>query len=112
MEWYLSKISGPPVDKIDIHTDDPSVTFSKLRSKADQSDSDAIRADIVRAREVQAKCFGDGKILTNAQMTHKQVRKFCELDRAYEMLLKQAMTAFGLSTRAQNKICKVVRTII
>jgi magnesium chelatase family protein len=99
------------VDRIDIHIDVPSVTFSKLHSKANQLDSATIRADIVRAREIQAKRFGDGKILTNARMTHKQVRKFCELDSACEMLLKQAMTEFGLSARAHDKICKVARTI-
>jgi magnesium chelatase family protein len=99
------------VDRIDIHIDVPSVTFSKLRSKANQLDSATVRADIVRAREIQMKRFGDGKIMTNARMTHKQVRKFCELDSACEMLLKQAMTEFGLSARAHDKICKVARTI-
>jgi magnesium chelatase family protein len=111
IERYLSKISGPLVDRIDIHIDVPSVTFSKLRSKANQLDSATVRADIMRARAIQAKRFGDGKILTNARMTHKQVRKFCELDSACEMLLKQAMTEFGLSARAHDKICKVARTI-
>jgi len=111
IERYLSKISGPLVDRIDIHIDVPSVTFSKLRSRANQLDSAAIRADIIRARGIQAKRFGDGRIMTNTRMTHKQVRKFCELDSACEMLLKQAMTEFGLSARAHDKICKVARTI-
>jgi magnesium chelatase family protein len=111
IERYLSKISGPLVDRIDIHIDVPSVTFSKLRSRANQLDSANIRADIIRARDIQAKRFGDGRIMTNARMTHKQVRKFCELDSACEMLLKQAMTEFGLSARAHDKICKVARTI-
>ena len=63
------------------------------------------------AREIQVKRFGDGKIMANARMTHKQVRKFCELDQPCEMMLKQAMTEFGLSARAHDKICKVARTI-
>jgi magnesium chelatase family protein len=111
VERYMSKISGPLIDRIDIHIDVPAVTFSKLRSKATQLDSATIRADVIRAREIQAKRFGDGKTLTNARMTHKQVRKFCELDQACETLLKQAMTEFGLSARAHDKICKVACTI-
>ena len=86
IERYLSKISGPLVDRIDIHIDVPPVTFSKLRSKANQLDSANIRTDIIRVRDIQAKRFGDGKTWTNARMTHKQVRKFCELDSACEML--------------------------
>ena len=66
---------------------------------------------MIKARDVQTKRFGDGKILTNARMTHKQVEKFCKLDSSCEMLLKQAMIEFGLSARAHDKICKVARTI-
>ncbi|MFQ6036171.1 MAG: YifB family Mg chelatase-like AAA ATPase, partial [Sedimentisphaerales bacterium] len=121
IERYLSKVSGPLVDRIDIHIDVPAVTFSKLRSRSSQLDSATVRADVLRAREVQVKRFapasscrktgaGVGSI-TNARMTHKQVRKFCELDSASEMLLKQAMTELGLSARAHDKICKVARTI-
>jgi magnesium chelatase family protein len=111
VERYFSKISGPLIDRIDIHVDVPAITFGKLRSKASQLDSATIRADVVRARKIQAKRFGNGKIMTNARMTHKQVRKFCELDSASEIMLKQAMTEFGLSARAHDKICKVARTI-
>ncbi len=111
IERYLSKISGPLVDRIDIHIDVPAISFTKLRSKSGQLDSATIRQDVVRARDIQAKRFGDSKPMTNARMTHKQVRKFCELDTASEMMLKQAMTEFGLSARAHDKICKVARTI-
>jgi len=111
IERYLSKISGPLVDRIDIHIDVPAITFSKLRSKSGQLDSATMRQYAVGARNIQAKRFGDNKPMTNAMMTHKQVRKFCELDSASEMLLKQAMTEFGLSARAHDKICKVARTI-
>ncbi len=111
IERYLSKISGPLVDRIDIHIDVPAITFSKLRSKSGQLDSATMRQYAVGARNIQAKRFGDNKPMTNARMTHKQVRKFCELDSASEMLLKQAMTEFGLSARAHDKICKVARTI-
>lgn len=111
IERYLSKISGPLVDRIDIHIDVPAISFSKLRSKSSQLDSAAMREDVVRARDVQRKRFGNDKPMTNARMSHKQVRQFCELDQACEMLLKQAMTEFGLSARAHDKICKVARTI-
>jgi magnesium chelatase family protein len=111
VERYISRISGPLVDRIDIHIDVPAVTFSKLRSKSAQLDSAAMRADVVRARATQVRRFGDGKIMTNARMSHKQVEKFCKLDTPSEMLLKQAMTEFGLSARAHDKICKVARTI-
>lgn len=111
IERYLSKISGPLIDRIDIHIDVPAVTFSKLRSKAEQIHSSAIKAEVVRAREIQSKRFGDGKILTNARMSHKQVRKFCPLDSASEEMLKHAMTEFGLTARAHDKICKIARTI-
>ena len=107
----MSKISGPLVDRIDIHIDVPAISFSKLRSKSGQLDSATMREDVVRAGDVQGKRFSNDKPMTNARMSHKQVRKFCELDQACEMLLKQAMTEFGLSARAHDKICKVARTI-
>lgn len=108
---YLSKVSGPLVDRIDIHVDVPAISFRKLRSRSGQLDSAAMRADVVRAVGVQIERFGDGKIHTNARMSHKQVEKFCKLDTAGEMLLKQAMQEFGLSARAHDKICKLARTI-
>jgi magnesium chelatase family protein len=111
IERYVSKISGPLVDRIDIHIDVPAVGFSKLRSKSSQLDSATIRADVIKTRAIQTRRFGDGKIMTNARMSHKQVEKFCQLDASCEMILKQAMTEFGLSARAHDKICKVARTI-
>ncbi len=108
---YLSKVSGPLVDRIDIHIEVPAISFSKLRSKTSRLDSAAMRQDVLRAGGVQAKRFGDSVIMTNARMSHKQVEKFCKLDSASELILKQAMIEFGLSARAHDKICKVARTI-
>ena len=108
---YLAKVSGPLVDRIDIHIDVPAVGFSKLRSKASQLDSAAMRSDVMRAVGIQMQRFGDGKLYTNARMSHKQVEKFCKLDAAGELVLKQAMQEFGLSARAHDKICKLARTI-
>ncbi|HCO94810.1 MAG TPA: magnesium chelatase [Phycisphaerales bacterium] len=108
---YFSKVSGPLVDRIDIHIDVPAISFRKLRSKSGQLDSAVMRADVVRAAAVQTGRFGDGKIHSNSRMSHKQVEKFCKLDSTGEMLLKQAMHEFGLSARAHDKICKLARTI-
>ena len=99
------------MDRIDIHIDVPAISFRKLRSKSGQLDSAAIRQDVVKAKDVQTKRFGSNKAITNSRMSHKQVREFCELDSASELMLKQAMTEFGLSARAHDKICKVARTI-
>jgi magnesium chelatase family protein len=111
IERYVSKISGPLVDRIDIHIDVPPITFRRLRSKSKQIDSGTIRRAIMGAREIQAQRFGNGKIITNARMAHKMVEKFCIIDESSEMMLKQAMTEFGLSARAHDKICKLARTI-
>ncbi|MCK4752224.1 MAG: YifB family Mg chelatase-like AAA ATPase [Planctomycetes bacterium] len=111
IERYLSKISGPLVDRIDIHIDVPAISFSSLRSKSEQLDSVTMRKNVIKARTIQTHRFGDGKIMTNARMTHKQVENWCKLDSPSELLLKQAMTEFGLSARAHDKICKVARTI-
>jgi magnesium chelatase family protein len=108
---YLSKVSGPLVDRIDIHIEVPAISFSKLRSKSSRLDSAAMRQDVLRAGGIQAKRFGDSKVMINARMSHKQVEKFCKLDSASEFILKQAMVEFGLSARAHDKICKVARTI-
>jgi len=111
IERYISKISGPLVDRIDIHIDVPAVGFSKLRSPSSSSDSAEIRSQVVKARDIQTERFGNGKIMTNAMMNHKQTEKYCALDAAGERILKEAMTTFGLSARAHDKICRVGRTI-
>ncbi len=111
IERYLSKISGPLVDRIDIHIDVPAIGFSKLRSGSSRLDSATVGAQVVNARKVQQRRFGDSNVMTNARMSHKQTERFCKLDSASELMLKQAMTEFGLSARAHDKICKVARTI-
>ncbi len=108
---YLAKVSGPLVDRIDIHIDVPAVAFSKLRSKARQIDSEMLRVGVMTARQTQARRFGDGKVMTNAHMSHQQIERFCKLDSTSEMMLKQAVVELGLSARAHDKICKVARTI-
>jgi magnesium chelatase family protein len=70
-----------------------------------------IRAEVERVRRIQMERFGNGRIASNATMSHKQVEQFCQLDSDSESLLKQAMSEFALSARAHDKICKVARTI-
>ena len=111
IERYMSKISGPLLDRIDIHIEVPAVGFSKLRSKTDQLNSKEMRQQVTNARAIQHDRFGDGVLMTNSRMSHKQVEKYCLLDESSEMMLKQAMNEFGLSARAHDKICKVARTI-
>jgi len=111
IERYLSKISGPLIDRIDIHIDVPAVDFRRLRSKSGSANSANIRQKVVRARQIQHSRFGDGRVMTNTRMTHKQVEEHCWLDEQGEGMLKYAMTEFGLSARAHDKICKVARTI-
>jgi len=108
---YLSKVSGPLVDRIDIHIDVPAISFKKLRSKSGELDSVSMRQDVTRATSIQTERFDKGKVHTNSRMSHKQVEKFCSLDSAGEQMLKHAMTEFGLSARAHDKICKLARTI-
>ena len=108
---YLAKVSGPLVDRIDIHIDVPAVAFNKLRSRARQIDSQTLRENVMAAREIQMRRFGDGRVMTNARMTHQQLERHCRLDAAGEMMLKEAMSELGLSARAHDKICKVARTI-
>jgi len=111
IERYIAKVSGPLMDRLDIHIDVPPVAFRKLRSRAHETGSEQIREQIVRVRRVQVGRFGNGRVMTNARMTHKQVEACCKLDEAGEQLLKQAMAEFALSARAHDKICKVARTI-
>ncbi len=110
IEKYMAKISGPLMDRIDIHIDVPPVKYSHLRSGASQLDSHTMRQNVLTARKAQQLRF-DGQAINNAQMSHKQVEKFCALDNQAESMLKHAMSEFGLSARAHDKICKLGRTI-
>lgn len=109
---YMAKISGPLLDRIDIHIEVPAVKYKELSSKASGDKSEVIRDRVMRAREIQLKRFKDFKhIYSNADMGSKEIRQFCKLDEAGEELLKMAMTKLGLSARAYDRILKVSRTI-
>ena len=113
IQRYVGKISGPLMDRIDIHIDVPAVKFNELRGRGQSAgDSSAtIRERVMRAREIQLKRFeGDG-VFSNSAMSPKQIRTFCALDEQSEELLEKAMLRQGLSARAHDRILKVSRTI-
>jgi magnesium chelatase family protein len=111
IQRYVSKISGPLLDRIDIHIDVPAVKYRELRAEASAESSADIRARVERARSAQHERFAGAKIYANAQMTPKLIRKCCRLDAACEQLLENAMNRMGLSARAHDRILKVSRTI-
>jgi len=112
MQRYLSKISGPLLDRIDIHIEVTPVPFDKLSEDRKGESSIIIRERVTQARKLQTKRFETfGNIHYNAQMGVKQIRKFCALDEASLQLLKTAMKRLNLSARAYDRILKVSRTI-
>ena len=112
MQRYLSKISGPLLDRIDLHIEVQKVSYEELSSKAKGEPSHAIRARVIEARKTQTQRFmGIKDVYSNAQMSTKLARKICPLDDAATQLLKKAITSLGLSARAYDRILKVSRTI-
>jgi magnesium chelatase family protein len=113
IQRYISKISGPLLDRIDIHVDVPAVEFKELRGKnvPNGESSEQIRERVTKAREIQLERFKGEGIFSNSAMSSRQIRKFCELDAASETLLERAMARQGLSARAHDRILKVARTI-
>ena len=108
----MKRISGPLLDRIDIHIEVPSVNYSELSSKEKGESSADIRARIEIARDVQTKRFSDVKGLhTNAQMESKQIRNYCVIVEKGDELLRTAINKLGLSARAYDRILKVGRTI-
>ena len=112
VQRYLSKISGPLLDRIDIHIDVPAVKYSDLSSEIQSENSTTIRNRVREARNIQLQRFkGRKNIFSNARMETKDIRHYCRLDQAGEELLKTAITKIGLSARAYDRILKVSRTI-
>lgn len=112
VQKYLNKISGPLLDRIDIHIEVVPVPFEKLSEARVSESSEVIRNRVVEARAIQDRRFTASKgIHCNAQMTSKMLRKYCEIDEAGQTILKNAMEKLGLSARAYDRILKVSRTI-
>jgi magnesium chelatase family protein len=108
---YRSNILGPLLDRIDIHIEVPATRYQELSSNLPTETSVQIKERINKARAIQRERFRDEGVYHNAQMSHKQVRKFCALSKEESELLKMAMTELNFSARAYDKILKVSRTI-
>ncbi len=112
MQRYLGKISGPLLDRIDIHIEVTPIPFEKLSEDRKGESSVEIRKRVTAARELQTTRFSAFEnVHYNAQMNTKQIRQFCKLDDASKQLLKNAMERLNLSARAYDRILKVARTI-
>jgi magnesium chelatase family protein len=112
VQRYLAKVSGPLLDRIDLHVEVTPVPFEALSRAADAEPSAAVRRRVVAARDRQAIRFAgaEGRYC-NAQLTAPEVRRWCRLDAAGQGLLKAALTRLGLSARAHDRILKVARTV-
>lgn len=108
---YQHKISGPILDRIDLHVEVPRIKFEKLAQAADGEKSADIRARTEKARLVQRQRFSDGKTVSNSEMDSEQIKKFCQLDTECATLMRRAVSTFYLSGRAYFRIIKVARTI-
>ncbi len=112
VQKYLSRISGPLLDRIDIHIEIVPVPFEKLSEMKDSESSEDVRDRVMKARQVQEQRFKDiDGVYCNAQMSSKQMRTFAQIDKAGSELLKNAMNRLNLSARAYDRIIKVARTI-
>jgi magnesium chelatase family protein len=111
IERYIAKISGPLLDRIDLHIEVPSVPFQELAATADGTSSALMREQVHRARQAQKQRFGPESHRLNSRMTSRQLRKHCPLDDEGKGLLKTAMDNLGLSARAHDRILRVARTI-
>jgi magnesium chelatase family protein len=111
IQRYRSKISGPLMDRIDIHIEVPAVKYRDLASRESGESSREIKRRIDDGRRIQLNRFKGMKVYCNAQMTNRQIKKFCPIDEASQKLLEMAIDRFGLSARAYTRILKVARTI-
>jgi Mg chelatase, subunit chlI len=112
MQRYMSKISGPLLDRIDLHIEVNPVPFEKLSDSRRGESSNEIRQRVIEARNIQTERFKEYEhIHYNAQMNTKQIQKFCKVNDQSLQLLKSAMARLNLSARAYDRILKVARTI-
>lgn len=111
IERYMAKISGPLLDRIDIHLEVPAVPFRELSSGSPGTSSAQMREQVVAARAVQTERFEGSRTRLNAKMTSRQVRQHCKLDDESFNLLRASVNELGLSARAHDKVLRVARTI-
>jgi magnesium chelatase family protein len=110
IERYMGRISGPLLDRIDLHIEVPAVPFQELAANADGTSSAHMREQVSRARAAQRRRLGADSHRLNGAMTSRQLRRHCVLDREGQALLKSAMEDLGLSARAHDRILRVART--
>lgn len=111
IQKYISKISGPLLDRIDIHIEVPHVSYSELSDETQKESSEIIRNRVNKARSIQKERFKGTKTKCNARMSSRLIKKYCKLDKESSELLKLAIDKLGLSARAYDRILKVARTI-
>jgi magnesium chelatase family protein len=112
IEKYRQRISGPLLDRIDLHIEVPAVSFRELSAPGDGGESSAaIRQRVIAAREIQLGRFAKSPITTNAAMTPRQMKAHCQLDATSMGYIEHAMQEMSLSARAHNRILKVARTL-
>jgi magnesium chelatase family protein len=111
IEKYMAKISGPLLDRIDLHIEVPPVPFSELSSTTSGTTSAQMRDQVEAARQVQAERFPDSTTRANARMTTREIRRHCVLNPACLELLRTSLQDLGLSARAHDKVLRVARTI-
>lgn len=108
---YLAKVSGPLLDRMDIHIEVPQVDFQKLSSEEKGESSAEIKQRVNKARAIQTHRFNDTTVTCNAKMTPELTREFCRLDEKCKAMLERCFEAMNLSARAYDKILRVARTI-
>lgn len=111
IERYLGRISGPLLDRIDIHIEVPNVPFRELSDKASGTNSETMREVVLASREIQQQRFVGQPAMVNGKMSPKQIRQYCKLETDAENMMKMAMEEMGFSARAHDKILRVARTI-
>ncbi|HBQ25504.1 MAG TPA: magnesium chelatase, partial [Syntrophomonas sp.] len=111
IQRYLGRISGPLLDRMDLHVEVPRVNYEQLRDRGNGESSATMREKVMLAREIQKKRFARYKINLNSQMRPTDVKKYCHLDDESETLLKNAFDKLKMSARAYDRILKVARTI-
>jgi magnesium chelatase family protein len=111
IQRYLSRISGPLLDRIDLHIQVPAVKYKELAEDGRVEASSAIRERVLKARQIQFRRLESFAIYCNAQMTPRTMRRFCKLDSESEKQMENAITRLGLSARAYDRILRVARTI-
>lgn len=111
IQQYMGKLSGPLLDRIDIHIEVSSVKYKDLESTKAEETSAAIRERVNKTRKIQLERYRDLKIFSNSQLQPAMINKFCKLDDKGKEILKNAFDKLGLSARAHNRILKVARTI-